>query len=65
MLYKLGLSYKRQEYHKTEILKETQGLLDKHRGHTQASFNEVNEFIQTFHSDFGDYVTTMKKERLD
>lgn len=55
MLYKLGLTYKRQEYHKKELEQLIDDRLEKSRDSVKHSFREINEFISTFHKDFTDY----------
>ena len=49
MLYKMGLMYKRQDYYKDDIMKIADESLSKHKFQVKQSFDEVNEFIQTFH----------------
>eukprot|EP00347_Sterkiella_histriomuscorum_P004867 403358786 len=65
ILYKLGLTYKRQDYFKKEAIQETEEKMQQYKNQLKMSFNEMNEFIQTFHSEFSDYVQLQKKDRSD
>jgi hypothetical protein len=44
-LYKLGLTYKRQDYHKLEVERMIEEKLAQQMSVTKTSFREVNEFI--------------------
>ena len=65
MLYKLGLTYKRQEYHKKEVTQLIEERIEQQKLSSKASIREMSEFIGTFHRDFLDYGAKQHKERQD
>ena len=63
MLYKLGLTYKRQEYFKQDMLDTMSQKQEEHKSQTQLYLSETSEFIRGFHLEFEQYLTRQKKER--
>lgn len=59
----MTLTYKRQDYHKVEVERMIDEKVSQNLKITRASFREVNEFIQSFHNEFKDYIHATQKER--
>jgi hypothetical protein len=64
-LYKLGLVHKREEYFKREINLELEEKIAKNMQQIRLSFRELNEFISGFHSEFVEFGTQHKKQKVE
>ena len=60
IFYKIGLTYKRQEYHKELLIKDVEKRFTDRESKIEHSFKEVNEFLSTFHADFTEFACLYK-----
>mmetsp|Transcript_681 Transcript_681/g.735 ORF Transcript_681/g.735 Transcript_681/m.735 type:complete len:110 (+) Transcript_681:1641-1970(+) len=63
LMYKLGLTYKRQDYFKVDLLEQMEKKHQEHKAQTQHSIKEINEFIHGFNLEFDKFLQRQKKDR--
>lgn len=65
MMYKIGLTHKRQDYHVDLFRKEFEGQYKKNEEMYQTKIDEVNNFVKQLQWDLGEYSSQNKKDRQD